>query len=597
MRPQGVDWLQLANHTVSIPVSILERLAGGDLSPHTIMAGQRISVIFCLSELGNPRLENALQNLYSCSSWGDAIHFGFGIKHVVRRLAEIKQGLTCIALCGSLSELHLSKASASILMELANACEVPDEVRPSPHQWMNMVETCSGVLKSTTFGIVAEQFMSFHGRDWIQGTMENYKDVANALHAIGRVSSRALQSITLTGGRSCGWIAAIGYWFLGLDVEIQDKDGGLLYRSTDSDERIKILVIYGDSQSKIPLTSLRLFTTSSSLGRKAETIIFLAWNLSAIQIHGDLTPCRSGLQFVYELLAGEAEIDDREHKFGARQKPYKGGIKRLISLLDMGSVYHTAQFLFTTILYPQTTSTFTETSVGGLCFYLNILMEVSDRPEVATLLHVAPGRIETKRGRKYLHVLDITGKSSVGILGLEWVDKGQFVLPAEYSKSYYAETPKTLATFDGGLANNSLATNTGSVDLTATLVIKESPQSLLADFRFHCARGSCQVGAYMLFREIAFCSGLVSCAHRGCPPASSSESIMVVDGEGGLPAEPSQDGIYIYRLSGNSLARCIGLLVDKDSTDSPVILRGRECIECCVTAASLLEKRPAYIIL
>jgi len=276
-----IDWLQLANHVVSIPVSILQRLADVDLSPHTIIVSQKMFSSFCLSELGRKRLENALQNLYSCSSVGDVIWFGFGIKHVVRRLAEIKQGLTCIALCGSLSELHPPKAGASILMELADVCDVPDEYRPSPQQWINMLETCSGVLRSTAFGSVAEQFMSFHGRAGIHETIENYKNIATALNAVGRISSGSLESITLAGGRSCGWVAAIGYWFLGLDVKIQDTNGSLLYMSTDRDERIKILVIYGETQSSEVLVQdttyfVETLTTYFSLGRKDLTQSCLA---------------------------------------------------------------------------------------------------------------------------------------------------------------------------------------------------------------------------------------------------------------------------------------------------------------------------------
>ncbi|KAH8669735.1 hypothetical protein BGZ60DRAFT_431165 [Tricladium varicosporioides] len=733
----SVDWLQLANHMVTIPLSILERLAGADLSPHTILVAQNLSSIFYLSEVGTERLESALQSLHSCSSVGEVVWFGFGIKHVVRRLAEIRQGLACIALCGALSELHPSKACASILMELSHACDVPDEVRPSPQQWINIVETCSGVLRPTTFRSVAGQFMAFHGRDRSYGSIDNYKDIAAALQAVGRVSSGSLESITLAGGRSCGWIAAFGFWFLGLHVRIQNSEGEVLYSSTDLDFYIKIVVIYGDSQTsqvqvqeaayfiktlhdiffsseerfdsvmsgsvpwntcfrstfgssaleliKYPEDFGRLICLSSRIfdgisksepseifnrrsrqswfgfqprqrGKRfvwfandqfpelsintdqmeesstytldrsvaeynlqlhkisvsctcrsctkgstqhsychpilAETIIFLVWNLAGIQIHRDLQPFRSGLQSIYELVADE-EDESPDSMSRASQIPHRSGIEHLISLLGMGSVYHTAQYLFTTNLYPQTITAFTAASTGGLCFYFNILVDVSDQPEIATLLHVVPGRIETKGGRKYAHVLDITGRSSVGILGLEWIDNGYFILPAEYSKTYQSQNPQPLS----GLEND-LTVDTGSGDLEATLVIKESSQGLHADFIFRCSRGSSRVGAYMLFREIAFSSGLVTCNRRNCLPLSPPyDNIVVVDGEGGPTEEPRQNAIYIYRLSSNSLARCVGLLVGKEDWEAPVILRGLECIPCCIVTAMQLGHRPVYVIL
>jgi hypothetical protein len=84
------------------------------------------------------------------------------------------------------------------------------------------------------------------------------------LLAVARVSSGVLSSVTLTGGRSCGWIAAIGFYFLGLEVEIRSADNTTIYKSTTNDDSIRLLVIYGTAQSsnQVQVNSTAYFINS-----------------------------------------------------------------------------------------------------------------------------------------------------------------------------------------------------------------------------------------------------------------------------------------------------------------------------------------------
>ncbi|KAM6513844.1 hypothetical protein FALCPG4_015053 [Fusarium falciforme] len=746
----AVDWIQLARMTVSIPVSILTRVTAADVSPLTIVVGQEMSSLFQLSTTGYARLTEALGELKSFSAIGDVIWFGFGIKHILRVLAETTKGLTCLTLCGCLSEIHPPKTCAEILIRLADACGAPDELRPSPQQWINLVEACSGILKSTTFGCIAEQFMTFYGHHAVHGYVDDAKDVAKALLAIARVSSGVLESATLTGGRSCGWIAAIGYYFLGLDVEIRSTDDTILYKSTTKDDSIRIFVIYGATRSSnqvqvsstayfvetiedimsswedrfeslmsgsVPwencifrtfgASAVQLFDAGVEFGALigsaarvfqgltksdpssiftiddrqvwfgfqpgqyghgfvdsaislfpelaqlrnyihvnrrislddsveayakasediaaicrcrhcsrgpidkstgpyclavlAETIISLVWNLSALQLHADLKPYHSGLRFMYELHSGDAETDS---SFGERyggskcREAYWGDIVHLVRLLDLASVYHTAQFLFTTSLHPQRTcSAFTAASVGGICFYFDLLQNVSDRPERAMILHVVPGAIQTRAGRRYSFVTDKAGMRSTGLLGFDWRDNNSFEDTPEFRLTYPS---KPAEMFAGSSLDPMLALDTGSPDLEANLIIEESAGGLLADLYFVGLAGSCRVGAYAMLREVIEHSGLVQCAHRDYITIDrSSSNISVLDGEGLVP-QKIQPMVYLRRLHGNAFARCVGLLAKREWTD-PVILRGWECIPCCIkTAVELHENNfssSAYVIL
>nr|RBQ90483.1 hypothetical protein FVER53263_07651 [Fusarium verticillioides] len=745
----SIDWVQIARMSVSVPISILARVTAADVSPLTVVVGQEMSSLFRLSTTGHERLVRALGELKSFSAIGDVIWFGFGIKHIVRVLAETGKGLTCLTLCACLSEIHTPKACAEILMKLADVCDAPDDLRPSASQWINLVEVCSGTLKSTTFSCIAEQFMTFHRPHVRDDYADEAGDVAKALLAVARVSSGVLSSVTLTGGRSCGWIAAIGFYFLGLEVEIRNADNDILYKSTADDDAIRLLVIYGTGQpsNQVQVNSTAYFISSvdkvmSSYGQRldsilsgavpwdsclfktfgdrfnrlmdarqdfgrlmgaaagvfealtnsdtggifgfddciswfgfqqgqyghgfsdsasslfpellplgpyidvetgmsvadaveaytqaseelasicnchfcsedssrcmkryclpvlAETIIFLIWNVSALQLDADLRPYRSGLRFIYKLHSGRATTDTsfgQGYGAGGHHIAYWGDIVRLVRLLGLASVYHTAQFLFTNHLYPlQAHKAFTAASVGGICFYFDILRNVSDRPEEAMKLHVVPGVIQTDTGRQYPCIADKTGTRSRGLLGFDWRDNLSYKDATRHRTDYQASVTQTLG---GNTSIPILGTDTGSSDLKVQLLIEESTGGLLVDLHLSGSAGACRVGAYSMLKEIIQNSGLVYCTHRDCARMDHINcDISVIDGEGSVPPN-LEPRIYLRRLAGNPLARCVGLLVNREWNDTP-ILRQRECIPCCIrTAATMRDdhrRSPSYVIL
>ncbi|KAF5547717.1 hypothetical protein FMEXI_5043 [Fusarium mexicanum] len=743
----SIDWVQIAKMSVTLPISILARVTAADVSPLTIVVGQEMSSLFRLSATGHERLNKALGELKSFSAMGDAIWFGFGIKHIVRVLAETDKGLTCLTLCACLSEIHTPKACAEILMRLADVCDAPDDLRPSSSQWINLVEACSGTLKSTTFACIAEQFMTFHRPYVRDDRTDEAGDVAGALLAVARVSSGVLSSVTLTGGRSCGWIAAIGFYFLGLEVEVRSADNTSIYKSTTNNDSINILVIYGTAQASnqvqvnttgyfinsldnvmssheqrldsvmsgtvqwgsclsttfwdstrqllkakedlglligaaaIIFQGLTSSEPSSILDRSdtigwfgfqqgqygigfaysvtslfselaplfpyisrnmnmslddsvkaydkayenlkrfcqcprcsnskddsdlwgyclsvlAETIIFLTWNVSALQIHADLKPYHSGLIFMYQLHARDAMVDS---SFGERFKVFRGNGARCLNLverLDLASIYHTAQFLYTNSHCPlQGCQGLSAASVGGICLYFDILREVSDRPEDAMTLHVVPGVIQTKAGRKYSFIADKTSTMHNNLLRFDWPGSIAYERAAMFKVNYQASITETLG---GNISIPILSMDTGSSDLNVKLFVEESTSGLLVDLHFISTAGACRVGAYTMLKEIIQRSGLVYCTHRDCARMDQVNcDISVIDGEGSVP-QNLQPRIYLRRLAGNPLARCVGLLVNREWMDVP-ILRQRECIPCCIrTAVNMRHDRrrsPSYVIL
>lgn len=55
------------------------------------------------------------------------MHFGFGVKHIVRTLADSAEGMATVALCAALTEAHSTSVSVEILQEFAKLYRTGDD--------------------------------------------------------------------------------------------------------------------------------------------------------------------------------------------------------------------------------------------------------------------------------------------------------------------------------------------------------------------------------------------------------------------------------------------------------------------------------------
>lgn len=246
-----VDWVALTSNTITGSTAILQRLSMANVDPYTLVVAQAVSSHFRMSLLGQRRVHEAVQDLKCFSSLGNAVWFGIGVKHIIRTLAETKEGTMCLTLCASLSEVFGANISAIILGELASVLRLPEGSGPSLPQWEHLVVTCGGTLAATRFPCVAEHLMGlYEGHDGFQNIhnsrrMSEFNDVAQALGGVVEILNGSITSITLVGGAACGWIAAFAHWFLGLDIEVRrgDDEQEILYTSS-LDGKVAISVIY-----------------------------------------------------------------------------------------------------------------------------------------------------------------------------------------------------------------------------------------------------------------------------------------------------------------------------------------------------------------
>jgi hypothetical protein len=261
-----VDWVSFGNTVYQASLATMQRLAAAGVQPITHGAGLALATQFKLGNLGRRRISDAIAQLQSVPAFGQIIYFGFGVRNFVHLLAETQVGLNCIALCASLAEMHTENMAASVVAELWQLAEFPQEYQPSLSQFRLLVKACSGVLTRSSFPQTADVMMGDMRQYWRSKEFNIHAspaaDIARALDGLFRISRGTVESITVTGGAECAFIAAVAQWLFNFTTHVEDGDGNVIFTSGNNGVRAQVEVRYaGHNESTIQLTS-----TTYSLG-------------------------------------------------------------------------------------------------------------------------------------------------------------------------------------------------------------------------------------------------------------------------------------------------------------------------------------------
>ncbi|KZT61844.1 hypothetical protein CALCODRAFT_446839 [Calocera cornea HHB12733] len=219
-----VDLPSLGPLTYNAASAILERTVNGGIEPHTLTAGYALGAAVSLGPLAAENIARSIREMRFYSAYQQAIWLGFGIKHLLRKMGESRQGLGLIGLIGCLSEGYPSSTCAQILEHLFQSMDMPPQLVPSRAQWKRLVDTLSGALTSTHFGDLLGQMtqQAFKSQTCSQTVTVPVNELVGALRQLFQLSESSGGSLHLIGGPDCGWLAGVAHWLMDFSVEIHN---------------------------------------------------------------------------------------------------------------------------------------------------------------------------------------------------------------------------------------------------------------------------------------------------------------------------------------------------------------------------------------
>ncbi|KIW13133.1 hypothetical protein PV08_08320 [Exophiala spinifera] len=264
----SISWVNLIDSGVRGAISVLSRYSAGGVDQYTVVVGQLLCAHFRLNSRAMVRLKDAIMNLKAVTTIGNMLHFGFGVDSIVRNLAATVEGGTLVALCAAATETFHSDQAANILWELVRSFDPPERRTPSPMQWKALLTACAGTLSETSFPRLVEHFMQLHsesnrlnlGRPTRDTSPElrgvsSPDSVAEALLAIGKVSTGDLVCVSVFGGPDAGWLAAVAQWIFDLRVAIFDVDGAQVH-ATSMHQHAQVQIHFTEPSSDPDTTTL-----------------------------------------------------------------------------------------------------------------------------------------------------------------------------------------------------------------------------------------------------------------------------------------------------------------------------------------------------
>jgi len=173
-------------------------------------AGLAISTQFKLSEKGNQRVRDALDNLRISYGFESVLWFGFGQRSFLRLLTERELGINCAALCACLGETYGTPKAAQLLQALWEVNDFPTDLQPSRSQFSALVSGCSGLFLSTPFADIVKRMAGPYKPPRGETHSSVSPDLAATINGLFQVSTGRLKAIDIHGGIDIAFLKCSG---------------------------------------------------------------------------------------------------------------------------------------------------------------------------------------------------------------------------------------------------------------------------------------------------------------------------------------------------------------------------------------------------
>ncbi|ENH62286.1 hypothetical protein FOC1_g10015254 [Fusarium oxysporum f. sp. cubense race 1] len=542
-----VDWTRIMSGSVTFSVDVLSRLSKAGVEAFTIYAARAIFSNVKLGPNGELRLHRALDKLSAFPSFGKALWFGFGVKHIIWSMQESTEGLNCLDTmsCGRVSwESCLVDTFGSPMRLLLG---------PQARSTGACLGSAARIfLASVRDGEGHKEFS--RTRNWRNAPLPISESSYGrgfcllALRLLPELNQNPVLHQTMEAAVNTGY----------LDAAQQFSQSFTSLRQLCS--CIKCRPVAYDEGHDTTFCLLLLI----------QTICTLVRGMSVICMQQDLEvrPTRSGLESLYwDQGYVVPDLDPVVHSL-------------LKSWPACGSLM-LAQMLFSGQQQVRVLGreSIAATSHSGLCFCLNTLMEITSDPQRACVVTVVPGKIEWNNFMYNMvsdHISGVTGTLEV--------------------TGYDAFSMTSVTKYDD-LADSS------SPGLNAELIIEEvfpESTSLSAIYRVSTAVFPSRhfpIGPSAIWHKLGDAYTAASCEGKTCDSLNGYQSILV-KGEGLLLRTPDwqRTRLPITRvLSAKDVSVWVALsqtgLWTKDASMNDISisvihrLQGKQCVRCCIVNA------------
>ena len=303
-----------------------------------------------------------------------------------------------------------------------------------------------------------------------------------------------------------------------------------------------------------------------------------------LSVSKELQPLYQGLIKIYDEWSYHIQPD---YGIETTDEDAKGvATWKLLRYLKTSTVYQTAMCIFagnsinfsSDIDYLNTDLP-SATVSGGICFFVDTLAKISDRPKSCHFLHVIPGTIQGQSGSHFDRVID--GETeALGAIEYE---------PIIESRDYTAFAERN------------------EIPMQVDLLASESLRHITASLRFTSSRITAAVGPMRLKVAVLQSVALIRCRGRDCEPVDAlTSSISVIEGEGYVCPEfdNGKKHVVVRKVASNAFARCLSVCrikkpcikgVPMQKTSDDVMMRQDECIPCTLRAGLSSRSDVVYI--
>ena len=227
-----IDWVALGRVGW---LDMFKRLSSAGVAAITVAVGRKMCSSIPLGTHGQNFLAEEMSKLRVCSSFGEWVWLGVGVRHILPTLVQTAEGASLVALCAALSEGYNVSTSALILFEMAKRFDLKSDETPSFKQWEGLVKVCSSVFIKSMLGHRIHQLLRIGGynRAVRPDQASHPQDMAEVLLAVAKVATRDLEEISISGGSGCSLVAVFADQILGLKVSVRSDEGAMLWRNYD----------------------------------------------------------------------------------------------------------------------------------------------------------------------------------------------------------------------------------------------------------------------------------------------------------------------------------------------------------------------------